>query len=1016
MQKRIYFILFTAMVLVHFSPQIIQAEEYNDNTVSKGTIEELANDTSTDNNGDTLEDSTVDNGTDENESMDNEERELNQADDIVEPEDIEDNDGLDNPEEFSNSEGIPNEEEETEVHTDKSTTDENQRKKEIQETSNLLKLGDRNNQVLEMKLNILKLGFGTHWKNPTNYFGSDTEDVVRDFQEYYGISVTGFGDEPTLSKITEVLSSPNQLGSRSEKIKEIKLNLVTLGFGTHWKNPTTYFGSDTEDVVREFQKAKGLAINGIVDEITLNRINELLDAPLKLGVRRADVVDFKKDLMSLGFGTHWTNPTNYFGPDTDKVVREFQNYYGLSVDGTGGKATLSKITEVLSSPNQLGSRSEKIKEIKLNLVTLGFGTHWKNPTTYFGSDTEDVVREFQKANGLAINGIVDEITLSTINELLDAPLKLGLRRADVVDFKKDLMLIGFGTHWTNPTNYFGPDTEKVVRKFQSYFNLTVNGVGNESTLKKIKETLSSSYQLGKRSDSVLKVKLDIFNLGFAAHWTNPTNYFGNDTKNVVKNLQKHYGLIVNGIVDEVTLAKIKDEASNLLRKGQRSDRVQKVKNDLYKLGFGSHWTNPTDYFGSDTESVVLEFQSFYGLAATGVVNEYTLTKIDEILNSPLKLGAHSQEVQKMKNNLYRLGFGIHWTHPTNYYGADTENVVRDFQRTYNLPVSGIVDKVTLAKIQDLLKSINYSPYNITLQDALAIQMKTSPQTDKNYAYVSKTYINNQNKVTADALNVRSGPGNSSRVIGTLRKGNNVTILEEVSGWYRIEFNSSAWVNSSKKDVLYYLDPTNFIDDAKQRFQFLNLSKSSGVTKSLLNNYLKGKGVLEGHGQTFITASRQHGVNDIYLLSHALLETGNGLSQLAKGVEVGVDTSGKPVLVTSSNRKNLSHIKTTYNMFGIGAVDNNALEGGAIRAYNEGWFTPEEAIIGGARFIGSNYIKAGQNTLYKMRWNPAAMAADKAAKHQYATDIGWASKQTARIYNLYSEIGITDAHLDIPQYR
>src|SRR5699024_11105346 len=112
---------------------------------------------------------------------------------------------------------------------------------------------------------------------------------------------------------------------------------------------------------------------------------------------------------------------------------------------------------------------------------------------------------------------------------------------------------------------------------------------------------------------------------------------------------------------------------------------------------------------------------------------------------------------------------------------------------------------------------------------------------------------------------------------------------------------------------------------------------------------------------------------------------------------------------------LSNIGTTYNMYGIGAIDSNPLECGAVRAYEEGWFTPEASIIGGAQFIGNNYVKAGQNTLYKMRWNPLAMDESGSASHQYATDIGWASKQVSTMYNLYREMGITTIYLDIPEY-
>src|SRR5699024_7878650 len=94
------------------------------------------------------------------------------------------------------------------------------------------------------------------------------------------------------------------------------------------------------------------------------------------------------------------------------------------------------------------------------------------------------------------------------------------------------------------------------------------------------------------------------------------------------------------------------------------------------------------------------------------------------------------------------------------------------------------------------------------------------------------------------------------------------------------------------------------------------------------------------------------------------------------------------------------IKTTYNMFGIGAVDNDPLRQGAFKAYREGWFTPEKAIEGGAAWIGGSYIhnEHKQNTLYKMKWNPNMVSGY--AWKQYATDIAWATKQTYKIKQIY----------------
>ena len=53
-------------------------------------------------------------------------------------------------------------------------------------------------------------------------------------------------------------------------------------------------------------------------------------------------------------------------------------------------------------------------------------------------------------------------------------------------------------------------------------------------------------------------------------------------------------------------------------------------------------------------------------------------------------------------------------------------------------------------------------------------------------------------VTADALNVRSGAGTSYSKIGTLKKGDKVTILSSSNGWHQIQYTSTTkgWVSAS----------------------------------------------------------------------------------------------------------------------------------------------------------------------------------------------------------------------------
>ncbi|MGV3466608.1 MAG: N-acetylglucosaminidase, partial [Heyndrickxia sp.] len=235
----------------------------------------------------------------------------------------------------------------------------------------------------------------------------------------------------------------------------------------------------------------------------------------------------------------------------------------------------------------------------------------------------------------------------------------------------------------------------------------------------------------------------------------------------------------------------------------------------------------------------------------------------------------------------------------------------------------------------------------------------------------------------------------------VNNGTRLTILSTVKGsdgynWYLVKFNNT-WVNASPEDVRNYVDPSNFLNDPIQMFQFINLSKSTNLDVAEVNEkILNGKGMLSGKASSFIKAGQDYGINEIYLIAHALLETGNGTSSLANGIKVNG--------------------KTVYNMYGIGAFDANPDENGAIFAYNAGWFTPESAIIGGAQFIADGYIHSGQNTLYKMRWNPDGNVNSGRAIHQYATDIGWAAKQVTQINNLYSLLNSYSLILDIPVYK
>jgi beta-N-acetylglucosaminidase len=261
---------------------------------------------------------------------------------------------------------------------------------------------------------------------------------------------------------------------------------------------------------------------------------------------------------------------------------------------------------------------------------------------------------------------------------------------------------------------------------------------------------------------------------------------------------------------------------------------------------------------------------------------------------------------------------------------------------------------------------------------------------------------------AKALNENAGDYSKSTVTKYIQVCNkeyiyqqyNRTLDEIVDMEYKLKGDStqlnylSSQYNSKalKTDIKEYLDSKKIEEDDNAIYQFLTLNYIYGITAEDLNGLLGGK--LAGQGKIFLDACEKYNVNPAYIVAHAILETGNGKSLLANGIEV--------------------EGKMTYNMFGIGALEGSADKTGSERAYKESWFTVEAAIEGGIKYISSGYINnimRKQNTLYEIRWNPASPAT-----YQYASDIGWAYKQIKRMKEILDKCKNAYLVFEIPQYK
>ena len=250
-------------------------------------------------------------------------------------------------------------------------------------------------------------------------------------------------------------------------------------------------------------------------------------------------------------------------------------------------------------------------------------------------------------------------------------------------------------------------------------------------------------------------------------------------------------------------------------------------------------------------------------------------------------------------------------------------------------------------------------------------------------------------------------------------------------------------NANFNEIKEFANPKSDLDYGKM-YQYMRLDKYRNIDLGKLNSYLNNLkinngniNIFEDKADGFVTACKQFNIDPLYLVSHTLLESGNGQSALAQGYEVELDENGEAVryeyrdktgnLVYDKNGNTIKYVKLkdentpeetqtikVYNLFGIGAVDSAPTAGGTTTAYNNGWTSIDKAIEGAAKWISDNYINSSkythQNNLYSMKWDYIN------GWHQYATDVEWAQKIGTLISKIDYMYIDSEIDLEIPVYK
>ena len=210
-------------------------------------------------------------------------------------------------------------------------------------------------------------------------------------------------------------------------------------------------------------------------------------------------------------------------------------------------------------------------------------------------------------------------------------------------------------------------------------------------------------------------------------------------------------------------------------------------------------------------------------------------------------------------------------------------------------------------------------------------------------------------------------------------------------WYG--FDGASWVAASKELVAYCLDPRNFLDSSSI-FQFeklaydANLHTLAGVESVVASTFMDKASISNDAGgsityaQAILYAAAATGVSPYHLASRIIQEVGaNGGSASISGA--------------------VSGLEGLYNYYNQGAYAHDgrsAITNGLLYAREKGWTSRFKALVGGAEYIGKNYINVGQNTLYYEKFDFVGTP----YTHQYMTNILAPSSEAANVAKGYTE--------------
>ena len=291
-------------------------------------------------------------------------------------------------------------------------------------------------------------------------------------QNYYGNDIGIVENAPVSDDVESYPGVPLRVGDAGNNVDIIQtqLNRISQNYPAIPKitDAEGIFGVSTENAVREFQKIFNLSQTGVVDKSTWYRIKQYYNGvkglaelssegisiseaavpftdELSEGISGIPVTTLQYYLSILAYFNGALSPvirSGYYGPETVQAVERFQSFYNLPVTGVVDQNTWNVISQayidtVSALPSGYsgenaklypgyfltrGMRSEDVRDLQTYIDLIGQNIN-EIPTLpqtgFYGEQTENAVRIFQRLFGITESGAVGPVTWATIAQQYD---------------------------------------------------------------------------------------------------------------------------------------------------------------------------------------------------------------------------------------------------------------------------------------------------------------------------------------------------------------------------------------------------------------------------------------------------------------------------------------------------------------------------------------------------------------------------------------------------------------------